>query len=555
MRNIFIILGLGIAFTGCRQPEPIFPKEDNNLQDIWVGLPGVKDARFDPVYSTAKDTAYIDVPYFYPVESDNETDITKLVLRANIPLDAVVTPALGVPMDLSKPVKLDIKGGTGAKRSVVVVAKKVGDVSVKGATINYLLDGVETAMDAVVKDNNVIFYILPGTDVSKVKVTVTVNSHSTTSIAAGATLDLSADMPFTVKSIDGITKPYTLKVMPPVKKPYGIGITRKLFIKLGAASGGGGISTNYTETSMAVSGDHLVIVSNTNPSKLRLFNRTTGNYVRDMPLPASSYYSFQMQNDSTGALLGATFAASGDKFQLYRWQSATDAAPEKILEWTNTIAWGGLGRRVRIYGDLNKDAVIYATASLTNDVYKWRIRDGKIVNAANTPDVNAAPVISTYASGSGSFGYLADAVPTAVSFSGTYFLNYGSEVAMVNGGTNARMSAFNGDAAGNIFHAPSLYFQFNGANYLALLKYTSWSLNGGNIALFDVTDPAAVSMSPNNPAYGAFNVFNSEVINGAADNGNGTGDLCVSFSADRSSAYIYMVLTNVGIVGYELTTY
>lgn len=46
MRNIFIILGLGIAFTGCRQPEPIFPKEDNNLQDIWVGLPGVKDARF-----------------------------------------------------------------------------------------------------------------------------------------------------------------------------------------------------------------------------------------------------------------------------------------------------------------------------------------------------------------------------------------------------------------------------------------------------------------------------------------------------------------------------
>ncbi|MGO4288210.1 DUF5018 domain-containing protein [Chitinophaga sp. RAB17] len=555
MRNIFIILGLGIAFAGCRQPEPIFPKEDNNLQDIWVGLPGVKDARFDPVYSTAKDTAYIDVPYFYPVESDNETDITKLVLRANIPLDAVITPALGTPIDLSKPVKLEIKGGTGAKRSVVVVARKVGDVSVKGATINYLLDGLETTMDAVVKDNDVIFYIIPGTDVSKVKVTVAVNSHSTTSVAAGATLDLSTDKPFTVKSIDGLVKQYTLKVMAPVKKPYGIGITRKLFIKLGAASGGGGISTNYTETSMAVSGDHLVIVSNTNPSKLRLFNRTTGNYVRDMPLPAGNYYSFQMQNDSTGALLGATFAASGDKFQLYRWQSATDPAPEKILEWTNTIAWGGLGRRVRIYGDLNKDAVIYATASLTNDVYKWRIRDGKIVNAANAPDVNAAPVISTYASGSGSFGYLADAVPTAVSFSGTYFLNYGSEIAMVNGGTNVRTAAFNDDAAGIIFHAPSLYFRFNGANYFAILKYTSWSLNGGNIALFDVTDPAAVSMSPNNPAYGAFNVFNSEVINGAADNGNGTGDLCVSFSADRSSAYIYMVLTNVGIVGYELTTY
>lgn len=555
MRNIFIILGLGMAVTACRQPEPIFPKSDNSLQDIWVGLPGVKDAKFDPVYSTARDTAYIDVPYFYPEESDNETDMKQLVLRANIPLDAVVTPALGVPMDLSKPVQLEIKGGTGEKRKVVVVAKKVGNTDVKSATIQYLMDGEPTEMEAVIKGNDVIFYILPGIDVSKVKVAISVNSHSTVSIAPDATLDLSANLPFTVKSIDGIVKQYTLKVMPPVKKPYGIGITRKLFVKLGAASGGGGISTNYTETSMAVSGDYLVIVSNTNPSKLRLFNRTTGNYVRDMPLPANDYYSFQMQNDSTGALLGATFAASGDKFRLYRWKNATDPAPEKILEWTNSTAWGGLGRRVRIYGDVNKDAVIYATASLTNDIYKWRIHDGKIVNAANTPDVNTAPVISTYASNAGNFGYLADAVPTDVSFSSTYFLNYGAEIAMVNGGSNARTSAFNGDAAGNIFHAPSLYFRFNNANYLAILKYTSWSLNGGNIALFDVTDPAAVSMSPGNPNYGTFNVFNSEEIRGAADNGNGTGDLCVSFSADRSSAYIYMVLTNVGIIGYELTTY
>ncbi|SEW53876.1 DUF5018 domain-containing protein [Chitinophaga arvensicola] len=547
-----MIIGLGMAFNACQKPEPIFPKEDNSLQDIWVAIPGVKDASFMPVYNTTKDSAYIEVPYFYPVESDNETDITKLILRANLPLDAVMTPAIGTQMDLSKPVKLEIKGGTGAKRNIVVVTKKVGDLSVKKATMTYSLDGVDTEVEGIVKDNDVIFYAIPGTDVSKVKVAVTVNAHSTTTLVAGATVDLSAAVPFTVKSIDGAVKTYQLKVQPPVKKPYGIGITRKLFVKLGAA---GGISTDYTETSMAVSGDYLVIVSNTNPSKLRLFNRTNGTFVRDMPLPAPGYYSFQMQNDSTGALLGATFAASGDKFQLYRWKSATDPAPEKILEWTNNVAWGGLGRRVRIYGDLQKDAVVYATGSLTNEVFKWRIKDGKVINAANTPDVNAAPVISTYKSGSGSWGYLADAVPTSTSLSGTYFLNYGSEIALVNGGTNITTATFNTDAAGYIFHAPSLYFNFNGASYFAFLKYTSWSLNAGNIALFDVTDPSAVSMSPNNPGYSAFNVFNSEVISGAADNGNGTGDLCVSFSPDRSSAYIYMVLTNVGIIGYELTTY
>ncbi|SKA41558.1 protein of unknown function [Chitinophaga eiseniae] len=558
MRNIYIIpaviMGLFTAITSCHKPEAIFPKEDSKPQSIWLELPGVKDAVFEPVYNAARDSAFIEVPYFYPVESDNETDISKLILRANLPLDAVMRPAIGTLMDMSKPVGLEITGGTGQKSKLVVVAKKVGDVSVKNATMHYLLDGVNTAVEAVVKDNDVIFYVLPGVDVSQAQVSVTVNSHSTASVADGATVDLSNPVPFTVKSIDGIIKQYTLKVMPPVKKPYGIGITRKLFVKLGAASGGGGISTNYTETSMAVSGDHLVIVSNTNPSRLRLFSRTTGNYVQDMPLPAGNFYSFQMQNDTAGALVGASFAALNDKFTLYRWKNATDPAPEKILEWNNTTAWAGIGRRVRIYGDLNKDAVIYATASQTADIYKWRIHNGKIVNAANTPDMNAAPVVATY-KGTSNIGYLADALPTAVSFSGTYFMNYGSEVAMVNGGSNARVAAFHADAAGYIFHAPSVYFNFNGASYLALLKYNSWSLNNGNIALFDVTDPSAVSMSPANPAYGAFNVFNSETIAGAADNGNGTGDVCVSFAPDRSSAYIYMLLTNVGIIGYELTTY
>ncbi|NLR81399.1 DUF5018 domain-containing protein [Chitinophaga eiseniae] len=558
MRNIYqvpaIIMGLGMALAACHKPEPIFPKEDSKPQSIWLELPGVKDATFEPVYNATKDSAFIEVPYFYPVESDNETDIHKLILRANLPLDAVMRPAIGTLMDMSKPINLEITGGTGQKSKLVVVAKKVGDVSVKKATMHYLLDGADTEVEAVIKDNDVIFYVLPGVDVSKAQVSVTVNSHSTASIADGATVNLSNPVPFTVKSIDGIVKQYTLKVMPPVKKPYGIGITRKLFVKLGAASGGGGISTNYTETSMAVSGDYLVVVSNTNPSKLRLFNRTTGNYVQDMPLPVSNFYSFQMQNDSMGALVGASFAPLNDKFTLYRWKSATDPAPEKILEWSNNTAWAGVGRRVRIYGDLYKDAVIYATASQTADIYKWRIHNGKIVNAANTPDVNAAPVVATY-KGTDNVGYLADALPTGASFSSTYFMNYGSEIAMVNGGSNARIAAFNTDAAGYIFHAPSVYFNFNGASYLAFVKYNSWSLNNGNIALFDVTDPAAVSMSPANPAYGAFNVFNSESIGGAADNGNGTGDVCVSFAPDRSSAYIYMLLTNVGIIGYELTTY
>ncbi|MEC5146387.1 DUF5018 domain-containing protein [Chitinophaga sp. 212800010-3] len=560
MRNIFkalvIIIGTGTALSSCHKQEPVFPKNDNNLQDIWVALPGVKDVSFNPVYSPAKDTAYIDVPYFYPEESDNETDITKLILRANVPLDAVVTPALGVQMDLSKPVKLEIKGGTGLKRSVVVVANKVGDLGIKAATMTYTQDGADTEVEGVAKDNDLIFYVLPGTDLSKAKVTVQVNSHSTVSVAPGTMVNLNAAVPFTVKGVDGVVKQYTMKAMPPVKKLYGIGRTRKLFIKLGAAAGGGGISTNYTETSMAVSGNYLVIVSNTNPSRLRLFNRITGNYVSDMPLPANDYYSFQMQNDSTGALLGATFAASGDKFRLYKWNSATDPAPEKLLEFTNNVAPGGLGRRVRIYGDLNKDAVVYATASLSFNIYKWRIHNGKVVNASNVPDISAAPVVAAYQSGSGdSWGYLADASPTAVSFSGSYFLNYGGEVALVNGATNARTTAFGTDATGYIFHAPGVYFQFNGASYYGFLKYTSWSLNGGNISLFDVTDPSAISMSSANPGYAAFNVFNSEEINGAADNGNGTGDMCVSFSDDRTSAYIYMLLTNVGFVGYELTIY
>lgn len=555
MKNLFLIFTLsvisGAIFNSCRKADPVIRKQESNLSDIYLTMAGKGSERlFDGYYSPNKDTIYFDVPWFYPVNSNNEVDIKNLIIRSTIPTDAVMSPALGTVTDLSNPLKVTITAGDGTQTSYVIVAKKVGDLSVSGAKVTVDNNSATEVIDGVVQDNEILIYVLPGVDLSAVKFEYSINPHSTGSIASGTTINLSTDVPFTVKGIDGVSKTYTLKAKEPVKLAYGFGINRKLWAKTGAELG----FTANNEVCLAVSGDHLILTRRTNPSVYAVFDRFTGAYLQNMYYPFPGI-SFQLVNDTTGHLLACSWAPKNAKFIVYKYTNATDASPLKLIEWTNNNPTGitldgGVGRRVNVYGDLNKDAVIMAPAGQSNVLYKWVITSG--VLKSNTPDVIVYQ--SVLGGSSTKMGYYAEAQPISADPNSNYFINYQYEVAMVNGTTHQRIAGLTYGWP-VVFTMPTSYIEYNHAKYLAIVKYiNTYDLNTIQTSLFDVTSPANISMNPSDANYPAFNVFNSDVFTGTT-NGNGTADICYGYSNNGERMQVYTLLTNGGITAHEFTNY
>lgn len=541
----------GSFFVSCRKADPVLPKTQSELSDIYASSFGNgKDRMFDARFSTNKDTIYFDIPWYYPVNSDNEVDLTKMIVRATIPTDAVLTPALGEVMDISHPFNLTVTAGDGTQSSYVVVAKKVGDLSVYKAVITFMNNGEAEQIEGVIQNNEVIFYVLPGTDVSNAMLTYQINTHSTGSIAQETTVDLSQNLPFTVTGVDGSTKTYTFRSAEPVKLDYGFGINRKLWSKAGSEFNFGA----NMETGLAISGDYLVLVRRTNPSKYSVYNRFTGQYVQDMYYPFGGL-SFQMTEDSTGNLLASSWAPKNSHFILYKYSDPFDTNPVKLVDWVNSNPTGitldgGVGRRVNIFGDLNHDAVIMATAGQSDVIYKWRVVNGALVS--NDPEVI---VYQTVAGGATSkMGYYAEAQPVSADANTDYFVNYQFEVALVSGITNSRTAALTlGWPV--VFTMPTAYTTFNHAKYLAIVKFIdTYSLNKIQTSLFDVTQQSRISMDPASADYSSFNVFNSDAFSGTA-NGNGTADICIGYTDNKERMQVYTLLTNGGITAHEFTIY
>ncbi|WP_295117517.1 DUF5018 domain-containing protein [uncultured Chitinophaga sp.] len=561
MRNILSTIIFtacaGVMFSGCAKPDAVTPKDMNDLADIYgTKVEMGRERLFEARFSKTKDTIYFDIPYYYPVDSEDETDLTKVILRGTIPTDAKLTPSIGVPMDLTKPFDLTVRSGTGLTKKYVVVGKKVGDYALRKVTLAFTADGAAQEIEGVIQaTGEVIFYVVPGVDISNATLNYEINPHSTGSITDGAAINLTAgDQTFAVTGVDGVARTYTLKAQEPVKQPYGVGITRKLFMK--TATDLGFVTNN--DVSIAVSGDYLVLVRRlASGSNYRVYNRFTGAYLQDMHYPFGTQISFQMAEDNKGVLLAASWAPKNAKFILYKYNGPLDTNPVKLVDWTNTnpaaiTLDGGVGRRVNVFGDLSQNAVIMAPAGQSNTIYRWRVANGVLVN--NNPEV------LTYQSITGTPGHLgfyAEAQPVSADANANYFINYQFEIGFINGATQTRLAGFANDTRiFGTYHMPMNYTTFNNANYLAILKYTAASGNSAaRLSLFDVTNTSLISTLFTSAVYPTFNPFVSDEELKGDTNGNGTGDIAIGFSNNGERMQVYSLLTNAGLMGHEFTNY
>lgn len=546
-------IAAGVA-GGCRKADAVPRASENVISDMFITLEGYgKDRLFDPRFSN--DTIYFDIPFFQPEESNNATDLKRLIVRATIPTDAQLSPSLGEPMDLSSPVKLQVTSGTGAVSNYVLVARQVADLGLDKATITYTENGAPQQVDAIVNTNTneVIFYVVPGTNVSSVALTSKMSPHSTGSIADGTVINLNQSVPFTVTGIDGSTKTYTLKAVEPVKLNYGVGISRLLWKK--GSSEITGFNTGDFNRSMAVSGNYLVLALSSTPSTYKIYDRKTGAYVQDMVAPPGSLRSFAVANDSAGHILITSWAPKNSVFYVYKYNDPFDAAPVKLIQWTNNnpnaiTGDGGVGRRINVYGDVNKNAILSATAGVSNITYNWQVANGTLVNNTPTP--------TPYSSVSGTWSFYAETQPTSVVANGNYFVNYATEIALVNGSSNSRAVAFTTETAVvGLNHMAMDYFHFNNANFLAVMRFTKADNTKAGMSLFDVTKTSNLSLTSTQAGFSDFRVFASPETNdlSANSNGNGAGDICAVLNDDRERVCVYVLLTNGGVMAYEFTKY
>lgn len=362
--------------------------------------------------------------------------------------------------------------------------------------------------------------------------------YATVSPLPSESQDFSQDVVYTVTAQDGSAIVYTVRwnYGDILADGQGGGYTMRKWYKTFADLG----LTNDIENSLAVCGDYLV-VSRTG----LLFNKTTGepagkllNMEGIAGGTVAQQVPFFLTNDSEGNMIGCTLAAWSGDFKVYKWTSV-DAAPIEILS-TSEVGTS-VGRKLTVVGDVNGDGYILTTfvGSANGTHFRWKITGG-VVSISHDLVETGIPINDG--------NWSQNIAPLNASANSPYFVGDavagGTSIHYFNGSSTAEIMGLVTDADagpknwGNFTQTHVVACPFNGKAYGAVIS-SSWGR-----CFFTIKDSEA-----NNE------VFFSDIWNNNTYNGNATGSLTSSLSADGQSLYIYALVTSRGIACYQLTKY
>lgn len=542
LKNIVYGAAAVLVLNACQEPDYVQPNEKNAIGDLYATIEGkATDRLFNSTF--ANDTFFVNVDYFYPIDSDNEVDLKRMFLRASLPSDAKITPGLNGFIDLTTPQTLTVLSGAGEEKKYVVKALKKGSTALSKVTITVGADVIE----GIISGNTVTFFVLPGVDVSKVKLDYVVNKHSSGSVANGSIINLSSGVgTFSVLAPGDAKADYSLIIKEPVKKDQGVGISRRLFVKTAADLG---FSAN-NETSLFVSGDNLIIVTRSSPSQFKVYNRFTGAYSHTItsPLPAGRL-SFQGFDDGTSAFAVTSYTPANNAFIVYRYSNVNDKNPVKLLEWTNTKPAtvpgdGSIGRKVAWAGSLTGKGVMTASLANSRFFYEWRMENGAFTSTQ--------PVLKEYTDGAASLGFLAEYLPLSANEGANYIASANTELAYVSGSNYGRIAAFPA-VPNTVMNNSIAYARFNNADIVAQLKLIEKN-DQSQLFVYDISNRSTIGTSISAPNYNELRVYQSELFMGNA-NLNATGDICMGISESGQRLQVYMLSTFGYLVCHEFTTY
>jgi len=485
----------------------------------------------------------VEIPWYYPEGSYKETKLDSLFLTGTIPNSSYMSPAFGLT-NLSSPKTYTLTAQDGEKQvyKITAIRKRSSSADI----VSFKLK--EADIDGVLVNNKVIIPY-SNTDITHQTAVVELSYYAKIAPDPSVARDYSKPVTYTVTADDGTTKVYTVQVGTPVKLAKGFGTVKKLWYK---SSGDLGFE-DYRQISIATSGDYFVLPNSNewaSGSSVKYFNRKTGAAAGNLNVTGVNGI-YAVANDINGKIVGINNLYAGNNVCLYVWDNVT-AAPKLLARTTDwsSVASGFYGRKLSVYGDLSGNAVIMTTTDGTdaggaNNVLKWTVTNGTVVS--QDPEVITYP--KTYS-------YVAKAVPTGpLPTSDFYFCSDSPGfIDYVSGTAKTVQYSFSSDFIANPRgNVPALtYFEFNNAKYAAVVDASAYS---SAMHIFDVTDPSKISISSSSSAYAAFHVFDgsADYIACPSPNYNVTADVAVgSISSDGYTITLYFLVTNGGVVAYEL---
>ena len=539
----FLSLAL-LGFGSCESPDEMKKIDTNSNSGIMqltaTFMDGTGEFSIDTTVNkypfSEGEVVKIVVPWFYPLESNNETSIDKMKIKATLPNNVYASPGFDI-IDLTKETPFTITSPSGKKITIKITGerKKSSEAMIKEFQLPAVgLNGF------IMEANKFVGLVSGGMDLSNQKPKIKLSFHATIDPDTIVAQNFNNPVTYTVTAHDGTKQVYTIRPFSPKKVAYGLRVAsaRQLWFK--GLSEMGLPAADHMTTAIAVSGNYLMI--NTRNQNNVYVDRFSGEPKGNMQLGTikGSLTNFFATSDEAGNILICNLAPNaGANFVVYKFTSVTDASPVKLIDWPT----GGLaiGRKMSVRGNLNTDALITVTQMNSKIVHIWEIKGGALQSATPKSSVTVAF--------DGNWTNLADAVAESSTYPSKLFISgYPSSFGAVNpDGSVIALYNLVGAGYNSNFIAQSLdYASFNGAKYLA---QTIVALYGGanNCHLYDVTIPANLASAPKDPKLLVF----SSPANLVTNNTNSTGDVAIKVSDDGFKMVMYMVITNFGVAAYE----
>ncbi|MCC8186000.1 MAG: DUF5018 domain-containing protein [Bacteroides sp.] len=548
MKKIYIFVvflaAAAMCFTGCESPEMLDPSDPkasaSSFYATFIDGSGEFFAEKEGPYNDGE-LVTIPVPWFYPEDSNIESNISNMRLYANLPNSVIIEPGLQ-NADLTRENTYSIVSPNGTRSTVRVTGerRKSGAKSI----LNFQLS--DGTIGLIFEENDMIGLVSGGLDFNGLTAEITLSPHASVSPDPALPQNFNDPVTYTVTAHDGSSRDYVVKVIVPNTIPYGIRPGSEKLLWSRSLTEMGLQGTDHNTVAMASSSRYLFL--NTRASDLNYYDRYTGAYAGTLTLPfKGSLDNFCIANDTNENLLITnlrnTAAGTPATQTIYR---ITDmGAPEKYIETDHVYP---TGRKLSIRGHLDQDAIILSTVEVSSKVLYWEVRGG--VLQSQEPQVfEADPAVIGW-------NYVADAITVGTDLSqGIFCTGYGSPKAF--GYFNADGSAhtlydLDGHTvegapltdAGHIIQQLDLT-EFNGATYLALADQF-WGYNTYG-HLFDVTYPSNLGLPARDPS---LLIFESDPI-WCDNNANNVADVNLRVSGDGLKMVFYILGTNGGVAAYE----
>ena len=547
--NLIFIAVLALA-ASCQKPQYIEPTADRqgitSLTAYFTSGKYVDQAiaKLD-VTDENMDYYVIEIPWFFPEESEDPTTIymSSLRVRAELAPNCKIEPALTI-LDLNLENKFQFTNNKGETRDIIITGKRTK--SKKNNLMSFALTD-PYRIDGFINDDTNEIYLFTTDDLTGFSAEAVACAHATVETNLSVKKDYNNDQEVTVLAQDGKTeRTYTIQKRYPNKIPYGFRTesARQLFNFEPVSRLGFPEYTVTVNPSLAYVGGNLVVCLGNGDTPVYLDGLTgvkTGEINLGSATPAA------VTNDEGGNVIITNHAEPQETLEIYKTKSVTEA-PVLFHSFVNETDVP-VGYNVKVHGNIDTDAVIILThegvAGVTEtSKYTRVVVSGGAVVSTETVDLaglglswGAAPTNA------------AKVVPVSAKAEDGVMLCYYSYNTIVyingNGAIAATLPVLDEGISSNYNTNVMEAKTYNNAPYaihMVSSHFPMWGC-GPHIRVFDISSPGSIK--------DGMTVLENTAIEWyqTAAQGCAAADVIMAPSTDGFKVYIYYFDHNAGVIG------